>query len=599
MLKNLYLIGKAIQREYPEYATPWQNPFPKLKEGQKAKVVVVEVNQGEIAPQIRVEEFRDTYLDKYLYRKVDGTNGTNLVPTFFYNLSSKVDKEKWEKEQITLLDKLIKKIKNSIKKNKHDFLGFDKLPELKALLLAASKHLSLKNRYLFTMRINGKYFGEYPEYQELFREKAYLKYYGKSKGRNQVCAVTYEVVDEVWGGIDTLGFTVDKKAFNRNGFDGKKSYKMLGVAPKVAKVLDGAKSFVSDNLTNRFYNLQYFILPHFIHDDEGIIQEVMHTFLEAKDRKTFTSEGNAIIHNETILKEIAEEENLQHQIYYDLFFYEQNQNQLLIKLQLSDVLPSQIKKIFDLKEQVEEDYRELTTYKYKEEVKHFYITFAAIAAYFSKAKKKNEYIFHPYFFKVLEAVFYNSTLKEEEILKAFIKTIRTAFKNRKDEDAKYQYLTTQSFVIYQFFLRLNLFKNKKYMEKSNQTTENSALDDFILKHPTFFDSEYKKGIFRMGALTKILLKKQYQKLKNEPFMKNLYSLNLDENKIMELLPKLINKLREYDVGYTAALETEIAKALVSPSTMSKTEISYAFTLGMIMQSEFGKQDFENWKEEQE
>jgi CRISPR-associated protein Csh1 len=114
---------------------------------------------------------------------------------------------------------------------------------------------------------------------------------------------------------------------------------------------------------------------------------------------------------------------------------------------------------------------------------------------------------------------------------------------------------------------------------------------FIDQHKHFFDSPYKKGVFLLGCLTKRLLSKQYQKLKNEPFFKQLNGLNIDEKQIQTIFPKLVNKLHEYEANLPN-LEQEIAAALVKRSDLSKAETSYVFTLGLTMQGEFSKA----WKE---
>ncbi|HRI29353.1 MAG TPA: TM1802 family CRISPR-associated protein, partial [Chitinophagales bacterium] len=144
---------------------------------------------------------------------------------------------------------------------------------------------------------------------------------------------------------------------------------------------------------------------------------------------------------------------------------------------------------------------------------------------------------------------------------------------------------------------LHLF-NQQTMENVISATHNSVAltpKDFIAQHPAFFDSEYKKGVFLLGCLTQALLNKQKSKLQNDPFSKNLNSLNLDKTDLEKLLPKLINKLREYDVYYHSDLEAQIAQALVTPCTLTKTDISYTFTLGLIMQREFTNQFLQNKK----
>jgi CRISPR-associated Csh1 family protein len=517
------------------------------------------------------------------------------VPTLYFGLSLKADAKKWEKEQANNIRKLVNRIKQSIKNQNHDFLDSREVEKLESLLLEKSRQLNKDNYHILTMKVEGKYFGEFKAYRELFETEAYAKYHDESKANNKICSVTYQQEPEVWGRIDTLGFTVNDVAFNRNGFSGKNSYKMLPVSPEVVKILEGTKKLALNELSRRFYNLQYFILPHFtLESDDESRRRILKAFFRNTLDGSFDRTGNSIIHNEEILYEITQREELQNGVYYDILFYQQQQAQFLIKLQLNDVMPSRLKHIFKVKKAIENKYQPITKRIYTDvkskikETKNFQITFAPIKDFFSK-KVKADYIYQPYFFKILEAVFYGNPLNEQQVVKAFNQCIQFEFKQQKEEGKSNTYArrTKDSYAIYQYFLEMGLFKNKSPMERKNNQALSLTTESFIEQHPKFFDSEYKKGVFRLGNLAAILMGKQYQKLKNTPFIKQLNSLNIDERTIIKIFPKLINKLREYETA-VPDLEQKIASALVQPHRLSKDEISYTFTLGLVMQKEFTK-----------
>ncbi|GJM34625.1 MAG: type I-B CRISPR-associated protein Cas8b/Csh1 [Saprospiraceae bacterium] len=594
MIKALYDIGKALSEspKYQAYFEPWENPFPDGEKAQDAKVIVIQITNNSIQG-IELENFSKKRVNKYLFRSIRGANGTNLVPTFYFPLSRKADEEKWKKEQSNNINKLIKKITKSIKNQGHEFLEVSELNRLENLLLEKSHQLNKTNSYLLTMKVDGKYFGEFEQYRNLFEQEAYAKYHDKSSAKNKVCSLTYEIEEEVWGRIDTLGFTVNNNAFSRNGFSGKNSYKMLPVSPEAVKLLEGSKKLVLSELTRRFYNLQYFIIPHFtgISSDESK-KKILSSFFRSTVDSSFEKTGDSIINNEKILHAITIREDLQDTVHYDILFYQQQQAQFLIKLQLNDVMPSRLRKVFDIKRRIEKYYRIIVKRIYtdpktkQKEPRDFRITFASIKDFFSK-KVKNDYVYHPYFFKILEAVFYGSLLSEQQIIKAFVSQIRFDFKQQ-NEDGKsntYARRNKDTFVIYQYFLELGLFKNKLPMEGKEKQPLSLTSEDFIEQHSNFFDSEYKKGVFRLGSLSAYLMAKQWKKLNNTPFIKQLNSLNIDERTIVKIFPRLINKLREYNSALPD-LEQEIAQALVQPNNLSKDEISYTFTLGLVMQREF-------------
>ncbi len=597
MIHTLYTIGKVLSKEeqHQKYFDPWEDPFPVRKTGVGYKVLAVMMKDREIN-DIQVEDFSSSKLRKYLFRHIRGKNGTNLVPTLYFQLSGKADAEKWERDQIENIRKLTKKVRQSIKNYQHDFLSEEELERLPTLLLLKSRELNKEDSHLFTMNLDGKYFGDFEQYRSLFEEEAYGKYYEKSSARDKICSLTYQKEKEVWGRIDTMGFTVNDIAFSRNGFSSKTSYKMLPVSPEAVKLLEGSLTLIFSELARRFYNLNYVIVPHFIkRADEGVIADVLLDFIEKLKTDTFETTGDSIIHTENILSAIAQRDKLQKSVYYDILFYQQQQAQFLIKIHLADVLPSRIKRIFEVKKTVENRYEKITKIEFEnkktreQKTKQFRINFGVIKDYFSK-KVKSDYVYHPYFFKVLEAVFYGTFLDEQQIIKAFLKEIRTAFKQQNEDGKTTLYLrqTKETFTLYQYFLQLGLFKNKNNMKENHEQKVQMTAEAFIDQHSGFFDkSQYKVGVFLLGYLCAYLMGKQYAKLKSTPFMKQLNSLNIDEKTIKSILPKLINKLREYDTA-VPALEEKIAKSLVTEHNLTKADISYTFTLGMILQKEFAK-----------
>lgn len=606
MIKTLYDIGKTLSdlERYNTYYEPWSNPFPNEEKAQGAKVLVVHVTGQQIS-KTDIENFSKSRVEKYLFRDIRGKNGTNLVPTFYFPLSKKADELKWEKEQKDSLRKLCNRVSRSIKNYKHNFLEPAEVERLEALLLEKSRQLSKDNYHLITMKVDGKYFGEFEAYRKLFEKEAYAKYHDGSSAKGKVCSVTYQQEPEVWGRIDTLGFTVTDKAFSRNGFLGKHSYKMLPVSPEAAKLLEGTKQLALNEFSRRFYNLQYLILPHFIMgENDKVRQRAVKAFVRNIKDGSLEETGQSIIHKEKILHEITQRAELQDGVYYDIMFYQQQQAQFLIKLQLNDVMPSRLKQLFSIKRLVEKRYQPIvkrvnTDPKSKEKtVTKFRVTFSAIKDFFSK-KVKNDFVYQPYFFKILEAVFYGRPLNEQEIFTALIKRIRLDFKQRNEEEKSNTYArrTKDAFVIYQFFNELGLFKNRLPMEEKEKQSVDLTTEGFIDQHSDFFDSEYKKGIFRLGSLSAYLMGKQYRKLNNSPFMKQLNSLNIDEKTIRKIFPKLINKLREYEAAIPD-LEQKIAKSLMHPNKLSKDEISYTFTLGLVMQREFAKAYKQKQEEEE-
>ena len=250
MIKSFYTIGNVLRKDeaYAEYFEPWANPFPKVKDDE-AKVVIASIEQGVLQEDLKEENFSKRRVNAYLYRPIQGKNGTNLVPTLLLQVDRNFDKFS------DSVRKLIKKVKKSIQNNKHSFIRLQQIDLIEQKLLQYYQFINFEKRYLFTIKIDDKYFGDYEDYKNLFREDAYSKYYKDSSAKDKLCAVTYKQSEEVWGRVDTLGFTVDAATFSRNGFDTKDSYKMFPVSPDAVKVLEGAKRIILEsdlNLTRSF-----------------------------------------------------------------------------------------------------------------------------------------------------------------------------------------------------------------------------------------------------------------------------------------------------------------------------------------------------------
>jgi CRISPR-associated Csh1 family protein len=626
MIKSFYTIGNILRKDetYAQYFEPWSNPFPKVKDDE-AKVVFAEIYKDVLQENLKEENFSKKKINSYLYREVQGSNGTNLVPTLLLQIDSNYNKYSDN------VGKLIKKIKKSVQNYKHSFISLAQIDEIKQKLLQYHRFMNPDKRYLFTIKIDEKYFGDFDDYKNLFKESAYSKYYKDSSSKDKLCAVTYKQSDEVWGRVDILGFTVDAMAFSRNGFEPKDSYKMFPVSPDAVKVLEGSKRIILEsnlNLTSDFFKLKYCIIPHFIVNDEKIINRVVQSFFQtANEKRSLESEGESIIYNEKLLYRIVEKYELQNSVYYDIFFFQKNQKQFLIKLHLSDVLPSRFKAIFDTKYKVENKYKFINRIFISKDKnsgktpKDYKINFGGlyeqkmppmygIKDYFSK-KVRTDIVFHPYFFKILEAVFYGNPLNKETILKAFMEKIITAFNNVKENPYDFARHIKTSFTIYQFFNELRLFNSNTMEENTTQNNDSVSLNlkGFIEQNNDFFpDNEpVKKGAFYLGCLTEKMLSTQksyykFDKPYQEPFLKHLRNLNFDVKELLAISNKLntFHKyqsiLKNYDFKEITELQEKAEQCLIAPTKLSRTELSYSFTLGMAMQREFVKNAIERSRE---
>ena len=122
----------------------------------------------------------------------------------------------------------------------------------------------------------------------------------------------------------------------------------------------------------------------------------------------------------------------------------------------------------------------------------------------------------------------------------------------------------------------------------------------------------KIAAFYLGCAVEIVLNSQRIRLKSEPFRHKLNGLNIDMNYMEKIVKEVKNKADDYreaepkkfPFSYFNSLIVHYTKAMANLETISpqvKTEISYAFSLGLVMEQEFRsnrKKDKNNSQEEE-
>ena len=126
------------------------------------------------------------------------------------------------------------------------------------------------------------------------------------------------------------------------------------------------------------------------------------------------------------------------------------------------------------------------------------------------------------------------------------------------------------------------------MSEHNLTGERQDAFSFIEAHPAYFEKEYLKGAFIFGCLTTRLLYNQ----PGNAFMKELNGLNIDKDLISKKFPKLIARLRQYEKEFSS-LEAAAMRYFASDDKVSKDGISFAFTMGLVLQKDFDRINKEN------
>lgn len=604
MIRTMYQFGQHLRevedmKPYFEIAAA---PYP--EKATDDIVIIAEIKDRQFQ-RLTLDPYKKTLVPKYLFRELAAARATSIVPTlhFFFAGNDKALDDSCTK----FLDKLARCVENNktIYEKHFEVLSLMKgmQNDLKAFV---QDKFTEKRNYLFTLRIEDNLLGDIPDIKAILEKSSYDKYFRDGKGElfrgeNKTCAVTYQENQEVWGRVDTLGFTVNDIAFSRNGFDAKDSYKMFPVSPDAVKVLEGTMRALDNVMSFTFSNLKFFVLPHFVTLCDDLIQKkrIVRKFVKVitgPPEPGFDPMAKAIINSESVFSDILADPDLgNNSLYYDIFFYEELQAQFAVKLHVSDVIPSRFQKILDIKEAIEVFYRPITSRKNKkDEIELLHLNFFLIKNYFAIERFKKPPLIEPYFFKIIEAIFHKNRLNEEQVLRAFMQKIVAAFKNFANDKYAFDNHVKNAFCIHQFFQQLQLFGN---MEQKTKGELALTAIEFVEQHGNFFDHHLKKAAFHLGCATEKLLNHQDRRYGgNKPFLKNLLNLYVDFGGMGEIFHKLTKKAAEYandtDPIFPYVSFNEILGVFGeeigggNSDNVTKTEISFAFSLGMTMEKQF-------------
>ncbi|NMA82392.1 MAG: TIGR02556 family CRISPR-associated protein, partial [Epulopiscium sp.] len=143
-----------------------------------------------------------------------------------------------------------------------------------------------------------------------------------------------------------------------------------------------------------------------------------------------------------------------------------------------------------------------------------------------------------------------------------------------------------NFTVRDGLMTLAFLEKMKLFEMEVEQMEKRLFSEMFSKYGSTFEAPLKRGLFLLGSLTEFLLRKQYTELEaTPPFRRNLKSLKMNERDFKGLLPKVQNKLEEYDSfdkGKRLTAREAANYLLVSGENwkMSIDEMNFYFAAGM-------------------
>ncbi|HIH40363.1 MAG TPA: TIGR02556 family CRISPR-associated protein [Halobacteria archaeon] len=555
------------------------------------------------------EEYSKSKIKSYLYKQ-GSPNGPDITPT------SRITRIKPEKGKKSTFDM---KILSWFKK--YDRYGSDEeanflvrigeclrtnKEKIQADLEDVYENVSKKEKAVLTLKIDGKYLGDYEIFKTILVEESkkgfYSKYGVTSKADNKICSVCNDKKDEVYGFVDTFKFyTVDKPGFVSSGFRQGDAWKNYPVCLNCALVLEEGRKYLKNYLDFNFYGINYHLIPKFIFPSDYEDKKYLFSDLieEWKD-PTFEKKGaeiNRITSDENEIFDLMSEQ--QNYLNMDFMFYDAPKGYdgsvFNILLYIEDVLPSRLRKIFESKKDIDkiDIFKECMIPVYdnrkKTGEKSLEFNFGVLRDFFYDYITKR-WISQRYFLDIVSKVFTGRPIDYYFLLGFIMQRIRDDFA----DDIPTKTSTLKGFMLINFLNNLDLLRyedgKEAYMEKKYDLLGLDTKDEiyqrtnsFFSEFSDFFDDDAKKAVFLEGVLTQFLLNIQYSERKATPFRTKLKGLKLDEREVKKLLPEIQNKLEEYGKNYYKPLERIISGYFISAGDdwkLTNDEINFYFVLGM-------------------
>jgi len=605
MIEAIRNIGEyALEKENKSVSEPLKILIdnPANKNTKNILFINLEEDSGEFKyKNVEIEEYSKEKLEQYLYKK-GAPRGTDITPT-----SMIVEIEKTF--NIKILNWFLKYYSDN--NNQENIMLrniYLTLKESKENILQDLKNKFEKENNIISFKIDGKYLGDLEIFRKILVNDAsenYYKKFGKiSKSKDKLCSVCKKETEEVYGFVSTFNFyTVDKPGFISGGFRQKDAWKNYPICLNCALTLEEGKKYLADNLNFNFYGFKYLLIPKFIKGIKKDIQKDIFKGIELQKNPRFRKKIINFLTNDEkeVLEILSEQKNY---LNNNFLFYSApkgfNGAVFNILFYIEDVLPSRLKRLFKVKEIIDQE--EIFTNcmvpifndKGKRDgEKPLEFDFGVLRTFFPKVSNNRTY--NKYFLDITNKVFNDKPVEYDFLLNFLVRKIRDDFV--KNYSTRINVL--KAFMLLNYLKELKILKFKKEIEMEtdnlfiygNQKGEDK-IELFFNKYFDFFKNNAKKAIFLVGVLSQYLLNIQYQERKATPFRVKLKGLKLDEKQIKKLLPEIQNKLEEYGKNYYRDLEAIISNYFVLSGNnwnITNDEISFYFVLGMNLSNLFKKE----------
>lgn len=430
-----------------------------------------------------------------------------------------------------------------------------------------------------------KYLGDFEEFRKFLIDCKILKLKEIRKEKH-TCSICSNANTEVYGNAisDIFKFyTLDKEGYIAGGFQRQQAWKNFPLCFNCTLLIEEGRDFLDNYLQFSMAGNQYYLIPKLILGIKEAPDVIEDFFTISTQPKETLSSIKRISEDE---KEVIEElGKLKDILTYNFMFFERQKGSPAvhrIHLLIEDVLPSRISKIFEVKKEAEKHkiFKNVKTNKKKyESIEFRFDTFRK----FTPSQKE--------FLEVVDKTFRGINLEPTIIFSWFMKPIREGFV----KESYLKPLALQALVSFLFFKKLGIIPQKQLFKKGDtlMTELKEKAEGFFTDFPETFITTAHKAVFLLGVLTQELLNIQKRERGAMPFRKYLKGLRMQEEDLKSLLPKIQNKLEEYEKNYYRyrLLESLISSYFVEAGRnwhISTDELNFYFVLGMNLVYEVDK-----------
>lgn len=590
--------------------------------GRYSKVIeiILKRTDGELRYEdCQVSDLQTTHLKRYLYR--DGpSNGVNFIPGAIVTEPSKTFNKKilswlrkYAKGQIggSIRHERILEWAEVVEGHKEEIVG-DLEAKFKttdgALAIVCEKDSDLK------------YPGDFTEFKEVFLEH-FESNISQISRPNATCAICNADGKVVYGQALSQHFkfyTLDKPGYIAGGFNENHAAKNAPMCLECFLKVGEGINFVHDNLVRTLGGQEYWLIPKFHNQvDKSNAEDIVSLLEEIKVQKdgksVDTINFQALNRWETIQSELPEAlAKDEFPVSYNFFFFKKQTGKSIpheIKLLIEHVLPSRLHAIRESAKGARLQLVRGQTVDFG-----FGILVDLTQDTFVTQDRDRTFL------QTVENVFRSIPIPSSQVFRWIMRYLRDqlyearkleAKKERKKAEKRrkeFRYATLRTVVLLKF-LSINKVMSQPEAKEGEVVSESAEkAEAYFARNPEAYPSTIHRALFMLGVLTNRLLWVQREIIGNDPFWNTLKDLKMKERDFTALLPKIQNKLRQYDApfraqkGYPASsqklttLASDYLQASPKPWNLSLDEMNYYFTLGLNLAFDFNEFVLHNDKE---